>query len=68
VTVALIRRAGAGIVIVPREFDDWPEPPANVVHVGPLTDDPSDPAWDSQWADDDERPLVVVTLGTTYMA
>jgi UDP:flavonoid glycosyltransferase YjiC (YdhE family) len=68
VTVALIRRAGAGIVVVPREFDDWPEPPANVVHVGPITDDPSDPTWDSPWADDDERPLVVVTLGTTYMA
>lgn len=68
VTVALVRRAGVGIVVVPREFDDWPEPPANVVHVGPLTDDPSDPTWDSPWADDDERPLVVVTLGTTYMA
>jgi hypothetical protein len=31
VTVALVRRAGARIVVVPREFDDWPEPPANVV-------------------------------------
>jgi MGT family glycosyltransferase len=68
VTVALIQRAGAAIVVVPREFDDWPEPPANVVHVGPLPDELSDSAWDSPWADDDARPLVVVTLGTTYMA
>jgi len=64
--VALIRRAGAAIVVVPCEFDDWPEPPANVVHVGRLTDDLSDLAWDSPWAADDERPLVVVTLGTAY--
>jgi UDP:flavonoid glycosyltransferase YjiC (YdhE family) len=68
VTVALIRRAGAAIVVIPREFDDWPEPPANVVHVGPLPDEQSEPAWDSPWADSDERPLVVVSLGTTYMA
>ena len=66
--MALIRRAGAGIVVVPREFDDWPDPPANVVHVGPLTDDTPGPAWDSPWGDDDTRPLVVVSLGTTYMA
>lgn len=68
VTVALIRRAGAGIVVVPREFDDWPAPPANVVHVGPLNDDPPDPSWGSPWEADDQRPLVVVTLGTTFMA
>ena len=68
VTVALVRRAGAGIVVIPREFDDWPDPPPNVVHVGPLNDDPPAARWDSPWADDDERPLVVVTLGTTYMA
>ena len=68
VTVALVRRAGAGIVVIPREFDDWPDPPENVVHVGPLTDDPADPSWDSPWEPGDERPLVVVTLGTTYMA
>jgi hypothetical protein len=68
VTVALIRRAGAGIVVIPREFDDWPDPPANVVHVGPLPDDTSGPARDSPWGDDDTRPLVVVTLGTTHMA
>jgi EryCIII-like glycosyltransferase len=68
VTVALVRRAGAGIVVVPREFDDWPEPPANVVHVGWLGHDHESPEWRSPWPEDDERPLVVVTLGTTYMA
>jgi UDP:flavonoid glycosyltransferase YjiC (YdhE family) len=68
VTVALIRRAGAAIVAIPREFDDWPDPPANVAHVGPLPDEQVDPVWDSPWADDDVRPLIVVSLGTTYMA
>lgn len=68
VTVALVRRAGVGIVAVPREFDDWPDPPDNVVHIGPLNDDPPDPNWDSPWETTDARPLVVVTLGTTYMA
>ena len=68
VTVALVRRAGAGIVVVPREFDNWPAPPANVVHVGPLNDDPPGASWSSPWKADDPRPLVVVTLGTSYMA
>jgi UDP:flavonoid glycosyltransferase YjiC (YdhE family) len=68
VTVALVRRAGAAIVVMPREFDDWPDPPGNVVHVGPITDASSDDSWDPPWSDDDERPFVVVTLGTTYMA
>ena len=68
VTVTLVRRAGAGIVVIPREFDDWPDPPPNVVHVGPLNDDPPAARWVSPWPDDDERPLVVVSLGTTYMA
>ena len=68
VTVALVHRAGAAIVVIPREFDDWPDPPPNVVHVGPISDDPPVPRWDSPWAEDDERPLIVVTLGTTYMA
>jgi UDP:flavonoid glycosyltransferase YjiC (YdhE family) len=67
VTVTLARRAAAALVTLPREFDDWPQPPAGVVHVGWIGDDPPDSRWRSPWAPDDRRPLVVVTLGTTYM-
>jgi UDP:flavonoid glycosyltransferase YjiC (YdhE family) len=67
VTVALARRAAATLVTLPREFDDWPEPPPGVVHVGPLNEDVTLSAWEPPWAEGDDRPLVVVTLGTTYM-
>jgi MGT family glycosyltransferase len=53
---------------MPREFDPWPDPPPNVVHVGPITEEAAAPAWDGPWPDDDRRPLVVVTMGTTYMS
>jgi MGT family glycosyltransferase len=67
VTVTLARRAAAALVTLPREFDDWPQPPAGVAHVGWIADDAPDSRWRSPWAPDDRRPLVVVTLGTTYM-
>lgn len=68
VTVTLARRAAATLVTLPREFDDWPDPPPGVVHVGPLTEDPPASAWESPpRVEDDGRPLVVVSLGTTYM-
>jgi UDP:flavonoid glycosyltransferase YjiC (YdhE family) len=67
VTVTLARRAAASLVTVPRQFDDWPEPPPGVVHVGAIAEEPPDAAWRSPWPADDPRPLVVVSLGTTYM-
>jgi MGT family glycosyltransferase len=67
VTVTLVRRAAASLVTLPREFDDWPEPPPGVVHVGPLGDEAAPADWRPPWPGDDQRPLVVVTLGTTYM-
>ena len=67
VTVTLARRAAAALVTLPREFDDWPEPPPGVVHVGPLSEESPDSRWQAPWTEEDDRPLVVVTLGTTYM-
>ena len=70
-SLVLAERAPLAIVVMPREFDDWPEPPASVVHVGPIFEEATTkserPAWDSPWAADDPRPLVVVSLGSTYM-
>lgn len=67
VTVTLARRAAAVLVALPHEFDDWPEPPSGVVHVGWMTEAAGDLRWRAPWAEEDERPLVVVSLGTTYM-
>jgi MGT family glycosyltransferase len=67
VTATLARTAAASLVTLPREFDDWPDPPPAVVHVGPLSEEPADVDWRSPWDDDDDRPLVVVSLGTQYM-
>jgi UDP:flavonoid glycosyltransferase YjiC (YdhE family) len=67
VTLALVRRAAGALVVIPREFDDWPEPPASVVHVGWITEEAAGAEWESPWPPDDRRPLVVVSLGTTYM-
>ena len=68
VTVALVRRAAAALVVVPREFDDWIDPPKNVIHVGPISTAEAATDWQPPWPSEDARPLVVVTLGTTYMA
>ncbi len=42
---------------------------ANIRLTGPVIDDPAlvEP-WQSPWAEDDERPLVVVSFSTTYQA
>jgi MGT family glycosyltransferase len=68
VTVALVRRAAAALVVVPREFDDWVDSPQNGVYVGPISMAVAATDWRSPWPSEDARPLVVVTLGTTYMA
>jgi MGT family glycosyltransferase len=67
VTVALARRAGASLVVMPREYDDWPDPAGNVVHVGPIIEEAPGPTWESPWPHSDNRPLIVVSMGTTYM-
>jgi MGT family glycosyltransferase len=66
-SVALARRADRTLVTVPAAFDGWPDPPPNVVHVGPITEEAAAAPWVPPWPDGDGRPLVVVTLGTTYM-
>src|SRR5207342_1748482 len=67
VTVALARRASASLVVMPREYDDWPDPPEGVVHVGPIFEEVAGLKWESPWPPDDRRPLIVVSMGTTYM-
>jgi len=66
-SVALARRADRALITVPAAFDGWPDPPANVVHVGPISEEAAAAPWVPPWPDRDGRPLVVVTLGTTYM-
>ena len=51
------------------EAFDFPitPPPANVRYVGPVLDEPDwVEAWQSPWAEDDPRPLVVVGLSSTF--
>ena len=38
-SVALARRADRALVTVPAAFDGWPDPPASVVHVGPIAEE-----------------------------
>ena len=38
-SVALARRADRALITVPAAFDGWPDPPANVVHVGPISEE-----------------------------
>ena len=66
-TLAQACRAAQVLVTLPRELDSWPSPPANVVYVGPINESRSPAPWRSPWPPDDERPLVVVSFGTTYM-
>jgi UDP:flavonoid glycosyltransferase YjiC (YdhE family) len=64
---ALIDATDASIVALSREFDDWPDPPANVAHVGPIFEEGGADDWHSPWSPGDDRPLVVVSLGSGYM-
>jgi MGT family glycosyltransferase len=38
-----------------------------VVHTGPIAEEADPPPWVPPWPASDDRPLVVVTCGTTYM-
>jgi MGT family glycosyltransferase len=66
-SVAIAARSPAALVVMPREFDDWPQTPPGVRHVGPIFEDRTPGSWDDPWTTHDPRPLVVVSLGTTYM-
>jgi UDP:flavonoid glycosyltransferase YjiC (YdhE family) len=66
-SVALARRAGRALVVLPPAFDSWPDPPPSVVHTGPIAEEAGPAPWVPPWPDGDDRPLVVVTCGTTYM-
>ncbi len=64
-----VRSADAIIVLTSRSFD-FPDhsAPDNVSWSGPILDDP---AWaladfDAPWPDDDDRPLVVVAMSSTF--
>lgn len=49
-------------------FPGQPEP-GNVVYVGPILDAPdwiADATWESPWPESDARPLVLVSLSTTF--
>lgn len=57
------------LVLTTPAFDFALSLPEKVEYVGPQLESPEwTPAWDSPWRPDDERPLVVVGLTTTYQA
>jgi len=65
---ALYDFADAVLVLTSRSFDfATHELPTNVHYVGPQLDDPAWVApWTSPWSKDDRRPLVLVSLSSTY--
>jgi UDP:flavonoid glycosyltransferase YjiC (YdhE family) len=56
-------------VLTTPEFDFSPCVPERVEYIGPQLESPEwTPPWVAPWRPDDERPLVVVGLTTTYQA
>ena len=35
------------LVVMPREWDDWPDPPGHVAHVGPIFEEAAGAGWES---------------------
>lgn len=66
-TLAQACRAARVLVTLPRELDSWESPPGNVIFVGAINESRSPALWHSPWSSRDDRPLIVVTFGTTYM-
>lgn len=55
------------LVLTSGSFDFPGTLPANVRYVGPQLEQPDETSsWDSPWPDGDSRPLVAVSLSTTY--
>lgn len=66
--LSVFHRADLRLVQTTRAFD-FPidPPPRNLRYVGPVLDDPDwIPAWEMPWPREDERPLVVASLSTTF--
>jgi UDP:flavonoid glycosyltransferase YjiC (YdhE family) len=65
---ALFDRVDRVLVLTEERFDLLPRSrAANVVHVGPVLDEPAGVGhWDSAWAADDPRPLVLVTTSSYF--
>ncbi len=63
-----VRNSSAIAVLTARAFDHpTSSAPANVSWTGPMLDDPSwVRPWQAPWAPDDQRPLVVVGLSSTF--
>jgi UDP:flavonoid glycosyltransferase YjiC (YdhE family) len=65
----ILDRAARVVVLTTPAFDFPARLPTNVVYVGPQLDEPEwSPRWEPPWPPDDERPLIVVSLSTTYQA
>jgi MGT family glycosyltransferase len=65
----MLNGAGRILVLSSGSFDFTAQLPPNVRYVGPQLGPPDEAAsWNSPWPDGDTRPLVVVSLSTTYQA
>jgi MGT family glycosyltransferase len=65
----LLDGVGRILVLTSASFDYPAKLPANVRYVGSQLERPGGTSsWDSPWPDGDSRPLVVVSLSTTYQA
>ena len=64
----LLDMADLRLIQTVRSFDFPIEPaPANVRYTGPVLDDPDWlDGWDNPWGEEDKRPLVVISLSTTF--
>ncbi len=66
--IALMKRAAGTLVAMPREFDDWGgDEIDNLHHLGPIFEEAPSSPWPLPWPAEDRRPLVVVSMGSTYM-
>jgi UDP:flavonoid glycosyltransferase YjiC (YdhE family) len=64
-----VKRVDRALVLTSPAFDFPARLPANVEYVGPQVDLPApSTVWESPWPAEDDRPLVVVGLSTTYQA
>jgi UDP:flavonoid glycosyltransferase YjiC (YdhE family) len=63
----LLHNTAAVLILTAADLDFPVQLPAHASYVGPIfDDDPANHGWQSPWPCDDERPLVVVSLSTTY--
>jgi MGT family glycosyltransferase len=66
-TLSQASRAARVLVTLPRELDSWASPPDSVIFLGAINESRSPAPWHSPWPPGDDRPLIVVSFGTTYM-